>query len=312
MRDLPLNAIRAFAAVYELGGIRPAARYLQVTHSSVSRHVRELESWLGRPLLVKGPSHRVIAFTPEGESLGRASLEGLRELAQTVAGLRESKPANAVTVSTVPSFAIRWLLPRLPDFEAQFPGIELSIVTDQRPVDPSEQGADFCIRMGRGPWPSLDCTPLMDDWLVPVMSKTLWEEKGHPQSAEAFANLPLLHDRDPSTTWESWRSIVAMDGVDLQRGPRFTSSDLVLRAAVQGLGVALARARLAADEIAAQTLVQPFDELRLHLPNAYWIALPEGVTPRLAVKAVIDWLRDQASRQPTAIPTDARPAPDPQ
>ena len=153
MKDLPLNALRAFAAVYEAGGVRPAARALQVAHSSVSRHLHELEAWIGLPLLQRRTGAGTLAFTPQGEALGRAALAAMRDLGDAVASLRESRRANAVTISTTPSLAARWLLPRLPDFEKRHPRIELSVVGDQKLGDPTDQGADLAIRMGRGPWP---------------------------------------------------------------------------------------------------------------------------------------------------------------
>lgn len=304
MRDLPLNALRAFAAVYETGGIRPAARSLQVTHSSVSRHVRELEGWIGLALVQSREGARSLAFTPQGEALGRAALATLRELQGAVAALRESRRGNAVTISTTPSFAARWLLPRLGALEDTHPWIELSVIADQRLADPSEQGADLGIRMGRGPWPGLACEPLMDEALFPVMSPVFWEQAGRPRRPDDLAGLRLLHDRDPHASWEAWRSAHKSGALDMRAGPRFASSDLVLRAAAQGLGVALARGRLAADDIAAGALIRPFGDLHVALPDAYWIVRSETAPPRAAVTAVIDWLKSQATTElpPMVLP----------
>ncbi len=297
MHDLPLNALRAFAAVYETGGVRPAARFLQVSHSSVSRHVRELEAWIGLPLLQDREGARALAFTPQGEALGRAGLASLRALEGAVAALRETRRGNGVTISTTPSFAARWLLPRLPGLEETHPWIELSVIADQRLADPSQEGADLGIRMGQGPWPGLDCEPFMDDALYPVVSPAFWEAAGRPRALDDLADLRLLHDRDPHASWEAWRSAHGADTLDVRPGPRFASSDLVLRAAVQGLGVALARDRLATDDIAAGALMRPFGELHVALPNAYWIVRSETAPPRVAVTAVIDWLKSQAATE---------------
>ncbi len=294
MRDLPLNAIRAFAAAYETGGVRPAARALQVTHSSVSRHLRELEAWLGLPLLHRGEGARTLAFTPQGEALGRAALKSLRDLESAAAGLRESRRSNAVTVSTTPSLAARWLLPRLPAFARRHPRIELSVVGDQTLADPADQGADLAIRMGHGPWPDLECEALMDDALFPVMSPAFWHTAGTPRTVDRLADLRLLHDRDPNAAWEQWRAVHGPSSLNIRPGPRFASSDLVLRAAAQALGVALARGRLAADDIAAGTLLRPFGDLQVDLQDAYWIVRPPTAPPRVAADAVIAWLREQA------------------
>ena len=291
MRDLPLNALRAFAAVYHSGGVRPAARALQVTHSSVSRHLHALEAWIGLPLLQSRAGARALSFTAQGEALGRAALASLSDLEGAIDQLRESRRANAVTISTTPSLAARWVLPRLADFERHHPRIELSVVGDQNLADPSAQGADLAIRMGQGPWPALACDPLMDDGLYPVVSPAYWAAQGKPRS---LTGLRLLHDRDPNASWQRWRQVYGPKSLDIRPGPRFASSDLVLRAAAQGLGVALARGRLAADDVAAGTLLRPLGKRQVVLADAYWIVRPETAAPRQVVATVIDWLSAQA------------------
>ena len=300
MRDLPLTALRAFAAIYQTGGVRPAARALQVTHSSVSRHLRELEAWLGVPLVGKREGTRSLVPTPQGEALGQAALASLGELERAVASIREARRGNATTIFTTPSFAARWLLPRLPDLEADLPWIELSVVVEQRLAGPPELGSDLAIRMGRGPWPGLACEPFMDDALFPVMSPGYREQAGRPGDPGQLTGLRLLHDRDPNASWEKWAAVHGPAGLDLRTGPRFASSDLVLRAASQGLGVALARERLAADDIASGALVRPFGALRVGLDDAYWIVVPETAPPRATVAAVIDWLKSRAASDPDA------------
>ncbi|WP_426700316.1 LysR substrate-binding domain-containing protein [Rhodanobacter sp. Col0626] len=294
MNDLPLNALRAFAMVYAHGGVRAAARELGMAHSSVSRHLGELDRWLGVPLLRASAGRGALVFTPQGETLGRAVLAGLREIEQAVAMVRETRPAHAVTLSTSPSFAIRWLLPRLPALEKAHPKLELSVQVEQR-LDVMDDGrVDLAIRMGQGLWPTLQVEPLMDDALYPVMSPALWQASGCPSKPAQLAGLRLLHDRDPQAAWECWRQVHGPVRLALQGGARYTSSDLVLRAAMQGQGVALARDRLAADDVANGSLLRPFGALDVPLGASYWIVRPQA-KPRAAVAAVIDWLRWQAA-----------------
>jgi LysR family transcriptional regulator, glycine cleavage system transcriptional activator len=294
MDNLPLNALRAFAMVYAHGGVRAAARELGMAHSSVSRHLGELDRWLGVPLLRTAAGRGALTFTPQGEALGQALLSGLGEIEQAVAALREARPAHAVTLSATPSFAIRWLLPRLPALERAHPKIELSVQVEQR-LDALDDGRiDLAIRMGQGPWPALHAEPLMDDALYPVMSPVLWQTSGRPSRPAQLAGLRLLHDRDLQATWVRWRQVHGPARLALQGGARYTSSDLVLRAAAQGQGVALARHRLAADDVASGSLLRPFGELSVPLGPSYWIVRPPA-KPRAAVAAVIDWLRWQAA-----------------
>lgn len=302
MRELPLNALRAFAQVYETGGVRPAARALEISHSSVSRHLRELEAWLGLALIETRPGARSLAFTTQGESLGKAALASLRALEGAVAALREARRGNAVILTTTPSLAARWLLPRLPDFEARYPWIEISVIADQRFQDLAVAGIDLALRMGKGPWPDLSCTPLMDDALFPVMAPHAWKGAGRPSTPADLVGLRLLHDRDPNAAWDIWRRDHGVPALDVRPGPRYSSLDLVLRAAAQGLGVALARGRLAADDLAAGLLMRPCGDREVVLPNAYWIVRAPTAPPRAAVGVVVDWLTAQAEIACAAFP----------
>lgn len=295
MKDLPLNALRVFALACTHGGVRAAARELGIAHSSVSRHLAELEAWLGVPLArEKGAGRRGWVPTAQGEALGKAVLAGLRDIEVATNAVREARSLFAVTISAAPSFAARWLLPRLPALESAHPRVELSVLVNQRAEDLRAGGIDLAVRMGAGPWPGAHCEPLMDDALYPVMSPGLWQRAGRPSRPQALSSLRLLHDRDPHAGWELWRQRFGPAALNLQRGPRFASSDLLLRAAAQGQGVALARHRLAIDDVAAGLLLRPFGGREVRIENAYWIVLADR-TPRAAVKTIIAWLRRQAA-----------------
>ncbi|NTX17001.1 LysR family transcriptional regulator [Myxococcus sp. CA056] len=298
MKELPLNALRAFAVVYASGGVRAAARELGIAHSAVSRHLAELDAWLGVPIIHPPAGRRGLTFTPQGEALGRATLSGLREIARAVASIRETRSEGSVTISTTPSFAARWLLPRLPALEEAHPHIEVSVVVDSRIIDLGTGEADLAIRMGRGPWRDVDCEPLMEDSLYPVMSPALWKKSGRPDKPDGLTRLRLLHDRDPETPWERWKAAHGPASLDVHGGPRFASSDLVLRAALLGQGVALARHQLAADDVASGALLRPLGDLSVELGTAYWVVLPKYSQVKPATRTVADWLKDQASLSP--------------
>ncbi len=210
MRDLLLNALRAFAAVYSRRGVRAAARELGVVHSSLSRHLAELERWLGVRLVREGRGSARMSFTPQGEALGQAVLAGLRSIEHTVASLREAKSQRSVTISTAPSFAARWLLPRLPALEI-VTGLERS--TGSHPMRRPGRRATFgfafagvvvvafcgCaeqsrlpVEAGIGPNPTLP--PPDPEWIptVHIAPARGWSEGERPVAApglsvEAFA-----------------------------------------------------------------------------------------------------------------------------
>jgi LysR family glycine cleavage system transcriptional activator len=296
MQDLPLNALRAFATIYASGGVRPAARALAISHSSISRHLAELERWLGVALVEPTAGRRGTRFTPQGEALGKAVVASLGELARVTGALREATSDRTVTIAASPSLAVRWLLPRLATFEAAHRSIDVSVIVDQRVQDLAAGGADLAIRSGAGRWPDVHSQPLMTDALYPVMSPALHVRAGRPTRPAALATLRLLHDRDPDASWDAWRAAHGPRTLDVRRGPRFTSSDLVLRAASLGQGVALARHRLARDDVAAGLLIRPFGALEVELGTVYWIVSPIGIHPRAATTTVMRWLLAHADR----------------
>lgn len=289
MNALPLNALRALAMVHAHGGVRAAARELGVAHSSVSRHLTELAAWLGVPVLREGGS----ALTSQGEQLAIATLGGLGEIERAVASVRERRSPFTVTVATSPSFASRWLLPRLPRLEAAHPRIQLSLLVDQRLDDLDRGDIDLALRMGRGPWPGLTCEALMDDMVFPVVGRAY----AQAHAGADLTGMRLLHDRDPQAGWSPWREHFGPANLDVGAGPRFASSDLVLRAAQQSQGVALARERLARDELAAGTLLRPLGDSALPLGPSYWMVTSRRATTSHATATVMAWLREIA-REP--------------
>ena len=193
--------------------------------------------------------------------------------------LREARSAGSVTLSTSPSFASRWLLPRLAVLEEAQPGLEVSLLVDQRVMDLDTAGVDLAARMGRGPWSDGRAEVLMDDALYPVMSRAFWTKAGRPSQPADLVGLRLLHDRDPSASWEAWRRAHGPKQLDVRSGPRFASSDLVLRAAALGQGVALARDRLVADDLTSGALLRPIGEIHVPLVAAYWVCCAARSAP---------------------------------
>lgn len=298
MIDLPLNALRTFSVVFECGGVRAAARRLGVAHSSVVRSLRILENWLGVPLIVKSDGSRVLHFTPQGRLLAERGLAAMRDLEQTVATVREAPNQRTVVLSTTPSLASRWLMPRLAGLREQHADVELSIVVDQKMTDFRHDHVDLCLRMGRGRQPFTHVAPLMDDALFPVMSPAAWAQAGRPTEPLALARLTLIHDRDPGAAWSLWCDHYPMGEADLMCGPRFAGSDLVLRAAAGGLGVALARARLVEEDLNAGFLMRPFGALQVAIPHAYQMVTPEFKAPSQATRKVMAWLQGVAAEEP--------------
>jgi LysR family glycine cleavage system transcriptional activator len=296
MNSLPLVALRAFAIVYQTGGIRAAASKLGIAHSSVCRHMRELETQLGVALTVQESPRKGLSFTREGEALGAATLASLGELYSAFASVREGRTNATVTISTIGAVAERLLLPALLDLRASHPEVEVSIVVEQRLVSFEDRDIDLAVRMGRGRWTGVEIEPLMDEQLYPVMSPDLYAAMKRPVTLEALKDCRLLHDRDPRASWEAWRAAFGPATLDVQSGPRFTSSELLIRAAILGHGVALVHDRLVQADIAAGKLVRPFDDLAVNLGTTYWLVTPRHARLRPAVATVVKWLKSLGTR----------------
>lgn len=290
MRDLPLSLLRSLAAVYAEGGVRPAAKRLSVEHSTISRALHELERWLGTPLIEARSRGQRLRLTQQGEVLAEAALTALRDLENATAKLREANSNKRVIIAAPPSVANRWLLPRLPRIEADCNGIEVSIIVDTVRMGDLDLYADLSLRMGPHAPTSAMVHYIGSDIAFPVMEIDAWKAAGKPTMIEALHGLPLLHDRDTRTAWSIWRDKIGPVDLDVASGSRFTSADLVLRAAEQGRGLALTRGWLAQDALSEGLLTRPFGELSIELHNEWWIAENSASAMRTPVIKVRDWL----------------------
>ncbi|MBE9607616.1 LysR family transcriptional regulator [Acetobacteraceae bacterium H6797] len=287
----PLNALRAFEAAARLGGFSAAAGELGVTPGAISQQVQLLEARLGRRLFERGP--RSLTLTDEG----RALLPVLSEALDTVeAGLaRALHPAPRVTLSIFAqtSFALGWMLPRLPRFQQEQPDIELHLSTG---IDPPllRGGPDAVVLHGRGPWPELATHLLFPDRLIPVCSPSWLRSHGPLEPAELARQTLLVSDTAPED-WEEWFAHAGLRGLRPLRPHRFGSSLLPPQGAMHGLGVALADQSLVAAELAQRRLVNPLpDQPPLRRGTGWHLAhLPaRGREPALI--ALRDWLLREA------------------
>lgn len=299
LATLPYAALRAFEAVVRLGGFSRAADELGMSQSAVSQHVRLLEDWTGQRLLVRGArgSHP----TDEGRRLAGAVAEGLGRIAEVCQDLR-SRGRSGVTlaVSCLPGFAINWLFPRLIRFDQAHPDISVSISTDPRPVSFAGGEADLAIRYGMGRYPGLHVRRLLGESLTPVCAPALLA--GDPplhEPADLARHTLLVDELKPVggrlPNWEFW---AAQSGVSLPRPARvrrFGQSNMVVQAAVEGLGVALGRDALVMDALADGRLVRPFALPPVPSDYAFWFVCPEPALDRPAIRAFHDWVFAEAA-----------------
>jgi LysR family glycine cleavage system transcriptional activator len=291
----PLNAIRAFEAASRHASFQAAAEELNVTAGAVAQQVKALELWLNLPLFRRLPS-KGVALTQAGQRYAASASEFLDGLSDATARLMERDNAHILTVSTIPSFAAQWLIPRLGSFRKRHPALDVRVIASNGLTDFVREDVDVAIRYGPGHYPNLWHEPLLDEVYFPVCSPALVEDADNPlRSAADLKHHTLLHEDTwasipESLNWDRWLARAGVRGVDSGRGPRFTHTYLALQAAAAGQGVALATSVLIGDDLRSGRLVRPFGP---EIPSRYSYHLvcpPESATvPK--VRSFRDWIR---------------------
>jgi LysR family glycine cleavage system transcriptional activator len=289
-RQLPgLGAFRTFEAAARHLSFTRAADELGVTPAAVSYLVRELEARLRVKLFQR--TSRVVRLTTAGELLNAAVGEALDGIGNAVARLRESVGQQRLNVTATPSFAIKWLSPRLDRFLERVPDLDLRIDMSRHVVDFAREEMDIGIRFGPGNYPGLRVDRLFAETVVPVCSPKLLKGKRPLRHPRDLRQHTLIHVDwqalgETWPTWQMWMDSAGVSGVNATRGIHFRDGVLAIQAAVDGQGVALGDWSLAAADIAAGRLVRPF-ELTLKAPPrfAYWIITPPRNTGKPLVNA---------------------------
>lgn len=289
----PLAALRAFEAAARLSSFTRAAQELCVTQTAISHQVRLLESTLGETLFVRRP--RQIALTATGRAWAGALGDVFARLYAANRSLRVVKPVArpAVSVTVLPSFGARWLVPRLGRFLEQHPHVDLRLSPSAELVDLEGSDLDVGIRYGRGKYPGLKVEKLYSDAWVAVCAPSL-KDRTRLRTAADLKHFTLLHDDNEG--WRDWLRARRVTDVDAAHGPRLTDSSMVVEAALQGQGVGLVRTSLAADELASGRLVLPFPRVApLATGRSYFLVWSPRKVQRPEVVAFCAWLRSEVS-----------------
>ena len=302
----PLNALRAFEAAARHESFAKAADELAVTPAAVSQQIRQLEADLGVTLFRRLP--RGLVLTQAGRSALPEFGQAFAHLSRAVEGLRGGSLVGPLVVSVIPSLAGRWLVPRLGRFVAAYPEIEITVRSELRNVDFAREDVDLGIRYGKGIYPGLDTRPLFTERVFPVCAPALLAGERPLRKLDDLRHHTLLHDRqlssdEPSLYWRTWLRDFGVEGWDQDRGPGFTDSLMMLAACERGLGVALGRGGLCADELASGRLVRPFQESR-PADYAYYAVTPPGHAETPRVGAFLAWQEKEAVR--TRLVTEER------
>ena len=286
----PLTALRAFEAAGRHLSFTKAAHELHVTQAAISHQVKSLEEYLGLKLFRR--LNRTLLLTDAGQLYLPPLTDAFEGITRATHRLRQHLGRARLTVSVLPSFAAGWLVPRLGRFRQRCPDVDLRIDPTNSLTDFRRDDVELGILYGRGNYPGLRTDRLMREEFFPVCSPRLLEGPAPLRDPADLTHHTLLHD-DMTVDWRTWLLAAGVEGVDAERGITVTDSSMLLRAAIAGQGVALARSVLAADEIASGRLVRPFD-VDVPAEYAYYLAYPEKSADQPNVVAFREWILEEA------------------
>ena len=293
MPDHPpsLAALRALEAAARHGSFTRAAAELNVTQSAISHQIRHLEEFWGIDLFARNT--RPLALTRSGAALTPIASDFFTRLSAKLEELRVEDTRGALKISSLESFALTWLVPRLSDFRERHPEIDVWISTTDHLVDFATEDVDLAIRLGNGDFPGLHSSLLLREYVFPVCGEQLVQRIGMPAHPADLMHFPLLLRNDSG--WEDWLAAAGVPDLPLDQGSRFPNSNMALQAAIAGQGVALVRSAHVDSGLSAAGLVRLFD---VHCPaeSAYYLVCQEGAQTRRRIAGFQEWIKAEASR----------------
>jgi LysR family transcriptional regulator, regulator of gene expression of beta-lactamase len=283
---LPLNALRAFEASARHLSFTRAAQELNVTQAAVSQQVRALEERLGTPLFKRLP--RGLNVTDEGRALLPVLSDAFGRIEAVLKQFEGGHFHEVLTVGVVGTFAVGWLMPRLKAFRETHPFVELRLLTHNNLVDPASEGLDFAIRFGAGIWPATHNARLLDAPLAVLCAPDIARRLSKPSDLASEVLLRSYRADD----WSEWCEAAGLDPWTMN-GPVFDSSRLMVEAAVQGAGVALAPSCMFVRELQAGLLVRAFDiEVKT---GSYWLTWLKSRRLSPGMQLFRDWIVAEAA-----------------
>jgi len=286
-----LNALRAFVAIGKHGNLKDAADELFVTASALSHQIKNLEEVLGTRLFHR--SRAGLTLTSAGQLIHTDISDAFTQIRETLAKLDEREERELLNISMLSTFAMRWFIPRLSDFQNRYPEIEVRISTSIAQVDFEREDMDCAIRSGLGHWPGLHAEYLFAETFTPVCNPELAASLKQPQD---LANHTLLHARLRPDDWHVWLGAVGTTDIKPAHEQMFETRNFAIQAAVDGVGIAMVDPSLVTKEIKAGRLVMPFPQT-LADKSAYYLVYPEKSASLTRIRQFQEWLLQQVDLQ---------------
>jgi LysR family transcriptional regulator, glycine cleavage system transcriptional activator len=298
LRRLPsLNALKAFEAAARHESFTNAAKELFVTQGAVSHQVKALEEELGFKLFLR--EHQKLALTDSGREYLAVVRDSFDRIALGTAALTQRQTSGVLTVSTSPDFAAKWLVSRLGSFAERHPEIDLRVSAAMHQVNFAREDVDIAVRHGDGAWIGLHATKLCSEHLFPICSPRLLDGLDRPLPADHVFDFPLLH-LDDHKGWRRWLETANASPSKPLQGLVLNRASMLIDAAIDGQGMALARSALAARDLVAGRIVAPF-AATLPLTSGYWIVSPKATSDLPKIVAFREWLLVEAHEDSCCI-----------
>ncbi|MDP2004105.1 MAG: transcriptional regulator GcvA [Rubrivivax sp.] len=289
----PLNPLRVFEVVARTLNLTAAARELHVTQSAVSRQVGALEAYLGVELF-RRERHGVV-LTRAGQSYAEHIVPAFEAIAAATERLGKATGQGSLRLRTYTTVAAKWLIPRLPAFKKQHPGVDVRIVTAVPDVDFDRDGVDLAIQFGDGQWPRVGADLLFNDEIEPVCTPAYLQQHGGVRQRQRLLAGPLLVSQFRRADWDDWLAAQGLaDGAQGAERMYFSSSVLTWQAALDGLGIAIGQRALLAQDLQSGLLVRPF-AAPLRRPLGHYLVRPAQQRESRKVAAFRDWILQAAA-----------------
>ena len=288
----PLNAMRVFEAASRHQSFTQAAEELCITQGAVSRHVTALEEWLGVRLFVR--NRRGIDLTPKGVVYSRIVRASLDQLEYGTRQLQQEPSEKTLRLKIPPTFAIRWLVPRLAQFHALNRNLDVQITTSHEAADFTHEDVDACIHSDTAPPPNAHWHRLFGEVIQPVCSPRLLERGprlGRPQDLAKHVLVSSLHR---PADWPTWLAAAGITDIDGNNGIRLENSALAYQAAIDGVGVVIAQQIFVDEELRAGRLLAPF-ELQVPTGGSYYFGYSSERPQTKRVAAFERWIMEEAA-----------------
>ena len=282
----PLNSLKCFEAAGRLLSFTGAAKELNVTQAAISHQVKVIEEYLGFSLFDRYP--RRLALTEQGKVLLPEVIEAFDRVSQAISGLTKEQHSNLLSVRLAPSFAAKWLSPRLKYFWLQYPEIDLCLYHANAAVDFRREEIDIAVTYGKGDWPGVVADKLLGLDFFPVCSPAFMHNDKPLTDIDNLRYYTLLHDASYDC-WQEWLELACLDDINAEKGTIIDDTNVLIQAAIEGQGIALGSSTFVEDHLESGKLVKPFDVI-LENEFCYYVVCPEAHLKNPAVRAFKEWL----------------------